>query len=177
MAVKKHTCRLLQEWSAPTDPPRFSTKEWHPKNPEIECPTLDLEFPLPWPQWNTIKFPSFSVPEAITTHVNTAYWFLELSRISSSPDSEGAAKLMETVFVQLKDGADSMVGPPGTKPTVSENWFSSPQVDLPRMMDSLATEVKHKHMAGPLPPGSVIGAKVNSFMAVPKPSGDRRQVP
>ena len=62
----------------------------------------------------------------VTTHVNTAYWFQELIRISSSPDSVGAAKLMDSIFVQLKDGADSMVGPPGTQPTVSENWFSSP---------------------------------------------------
>ena len=31
-------------------------------------------------------------------------------------------------------------------------------------------------MAGPLHPESDPGAKINSFMAVPKPSGDRRQV-
>ena len=44
------------------------------------------------------------------------------------------------------------------------------------MMDSLASEVKSGHMAGPIHPYAAIGVKINGFMAVPKPSGDRRQV-
>ena len=174
-AVQQHTDRLIQEWKAPSSPPSFSTKVWRPKNHEVECPDLSLEFPLPWTTWKSINFPSFPVPEKISTHVNTSYWWEEMSR-TPSRDGSRAATLMQKVFLQLTEGADSMVGPPGTNTTVSTNWFPCPRTDLPRMMDSLATEIKMEHMAGPLHPESVPVANINGFMAVPKPSGDRRQV-
>ena len=61
-------------------------------------------------------------------------------------------------------------------PSVSNNVFSDPAIDIPRIADALATEVKSGHMAGPLPMGSIKDAKVNGFMSVVKPGDARRQV-
>ena len=171
-----HIGRLLREWRDPTDPPTFSAKQWNPKNPEIQFPSLAKEISLPFGQWKAVNFPSFSVPDKVTTHVNIDYWTQELNRLSSRPEHAAARLLMATVLEQLTNGADSMVGPPGNQLTTSTNFFPSPPEDIPRMMDSLANEVKSEHMAGPLHPASAPDVKVNGFMAVPKPSGDRRQV-
>ena len=73
-------------------------------------------------------------------------------------------------------GADSEVKFPGNLPTPSNNFFSNPAEDLPRMFDALAIEVGAGGMAGPLPVDSVQNAKVNGFMAVAKPDGAKRQV-
>ena len=43
-------------------------------------------------------------------------------------------------------------------------------------MEALATEVKAGNMAGPMNPEDFPNTKVNAFMAIPKPSGHRRQV-
>ena len=44
------------------------------------------------------------------------------------------------------------------------------------MADALATEVKGGNMAEPMNPDGFPHTKINAFMAIPKPSGHRRQV-
>ena len=83
---------------------------------------------------------------------------------------------MGLVLNQLKFGTDSKVGHPGNQITHTPNYFSEPTIDLPRIADSLASEVKAKHMAGPLKQADHPDVKINGLMAVPKPSGDRRQI-
>ena len=72
-------------------------------------------------------------------------------------------------------GADSAVGPPGNRVTKTDNFFADPD-DCKKMADALATEVKEKNLSGPLDPEMFPKTKINGFMAVPKASGDRRQV-
>ena len=174
-AVATHLSRLVEEWSTPTQTPLAVPKVWKPKNQEVICPKLEREVVLPWAQWQASGFPSFGAPESIKTHVNIDYWFRELSRVQESGNS-AASLLMNTVLAQLISGADSRVGSPGEASTTTENYFSAPDVDIPRMMDALASEIKSEHMAGPIHPSTVADVKINGFMAVPKSSGDRRQV-
>ena len=86
-----------------------------------------------------------------------------------------AVPLLNAVLQQLRTGADSGVGPPGNTITKTANFFTNPE-DCKKMADALATEVKEKNMSGPLNPEGFPRAKINGFMAVPKASGDRRQV-
>ena len=174
-AVATHLSRLVEEWSTPTQTPLAVPKVWKPKNQEVICPKLEREVVLPWAQWQASGFPSFGAPESIKTHVNIDYWFRELGRVQESGNS-AASLLMNTVLAQLISGADSRVGSPGEASTTTENYFSAPDVDIPRMMDALASEIKSEHMAGPIHPSAVTDVKINGFMAVPKSSGDRRQV-
>ena len=83
---------------------------------------------------------------------------------------------MLTVLEQLQHGVDSNVEHPGNMSTHTRNYFTEPAIDLPRIADSLASEIKSKHMAGPLKPQDHPGVKINGLMASPKPSGARRQV-
>ena len=174
-AVASQFSGLVAEWSAPTQAPLTVPKVWKPKNQEIICPKLRREVVLPWAQWQASGFPSFGAPGSVKTHVNIDYWFEELSRVQEAGNT-AASLLMNTVLTQLTSGADSRVGSPGVAATTSENYFPAPEVDIPRMMDALASEIKSEHMAGPIHPSAVTDVKINGFMAVPKPSGDRRQV-
>lgn len=83
---------------------------------------------------------------------------------------------MLTVLEQLQHGVNSKVEHPGNMATHTNNYFTEPAIDLPRIADSLASEIKSKHMAGPLKPQNHPGVKINGLMASPKPSGARRQV-
>ena len=167
-------------------------KVWTPKNKEISLPRflynpaqcspiklcyrLTKEYTLPFKDWLYHSFPSYEVPEEVVTHVNTQYWGEEITRVSESQGGAAASKIMQQVMDQLVNGADSLVGHPGNKITSTPNFFSFPAIDLPRIVDSLATEIKAGHMAGPLHPASHPDVKINGLMAVPKQSGDRRQV-
>ena len=99
-----------------------------------------------------------------------------MERLAENPDSEEAARIMSLVLAQLKFGTDSKVGHPGNLITHTPNYFSEPTIDLPRIADSLASEIKAGHMAGPLRQTDHPDVKINGLMAVPKPSGDRRQI-
>ena len=49
-------------------------------------------------------------------------------------------------------------------------------MDLPRIFDAFASEIKSGHMAGPFPLGFIEGAKVCGLIPIEKPGGARRQV-
>ena len=126
--------------------------------------------------WKVSGFPSHQIPEEVVTHVNIKYWELEMNRLANISASKPAARIMGLVLDQLKYGTDSKVGHPGNQRTHTPNYFSEPSIDLPRIADSLASEIKAGHMAGPLKPSDHADVKINGLMAVPKPSGDRRQI-
>ena len=137
---------------------------------------LEREESIPFEVWKACGFPSYEVPEEVVTHVNKEYWKSETERMQSTPGCEQAAAIMRLVLEQLNWGTDSKVGPPGNQVTHTTIYFSEPAIDLPRIADSLASEIKSKHMAGPLMKKDCPGVKINGLMAMPKPSGDRRQV-
>ena len=89
---------------------------------------------------------------------------------------QAEVQLMDNVSKDLRDGCDSMVGSPGNRKTISRNCFQHPQIDIPRILDAVATEVKSGRMAGPFPVGYIKDAKVNGFLSIIKPGGARRQV-
>lgn len=137
---------------------------------------MEKEENIPFELWETHGFPSFAVPEEVVTHVNIEYWRSETERMHNTPGCEQAAKIMRLVLEQLNFGTDSKVAPPGNQVTYTKNYFAEPAIDIPRIADSLASEIKAKHMAGPLRKAEHPEVKINGLMAVPKPSGDRRQV-
>ena len=65
---------------------------------------------------------------------------------------------------------------PGSRPTITKNNFETPELDIPRIADALATEIKSGYMAGPFVPGYIRNGKINGFISVVKPDGARRQV-
>ena len=98
-----------------------------------------------------------------------------MANLTDRSKEHAAIPLLSAVLTQLEQGADSGVEPPGTDVTKCTNFFPDPQ-DCLKMADALATEIKAGNMAGPLNSKDFPTTKVNSFMAVPKPYGHRRQV-
>ena len=137
---------------------------------------MEAEKSIPFELWKSYGFPTHPVPDEVVTHVNKEYWKSETERLQVTPGCEQAAEIMRVVLEQLTFGTDSKVASPGNQITFTQNYFSEPVVDIPRIADSLASEIKAKHMAGPLKMIDYTEVKVNGLMAVPKPSGDRRQV-
>ena len=97
-------------------------------------------------------------------------------KLEDTPVDAMGRELFETVLKDLVEGCDSCVKYPGTTPTKTANSFDDPVIDIPRIIDALASEVKAGRMAGPLMPGTVKDAKINGFLSIVKPSGARRQV-
>lgn len=162
---------LLHTQYCPTPPP---LKTWLPKHPEISFPALCQEVHFSPADWQSIAFPSFPVPPNISTHVNTEYWSQERDRVAGSENSSAAVAILDAVLDQLTNGVNSGVDFPGNQITISPNYFSEPLIDLPRIADAIAGEIKDGHLAGPLPMQADV--KINSWMAIPKPNGHRRQV-
>ena len=73
-------------------------------------------------------------------------------------------------------GDQRQVEPPGTALTQTDNWFSDPPQQLPRVVDALASFTKRRHIAGPIFHLDGNDFKVNSIMAVDKPGGHIRVV-
>ena len=167
---------VMGKWGVKVPPPLFQEKEWFPKNKEIVLPPMKKEIALSNQQWNDINFPTFEVPTQISTHVNVDEWEKEALKVAEERPSSVAQRNMNQVLEQLRHGVDSEVQSPGDSPTVSRNFFPEPHIDIPRICDSLATEIKSQHMAGPLSRDMVPGAKINSLISVKKPDGSRRQV-
>ena len=93
-------------------------------------------------QWLKSNFPSFDIPGKIETHVKVDEWKKEILRMDHAQTSSTSLKLMNTVLDQLVNGVDSEVMFPGTAPTYSTNLFPDPKIDIPRIGDAIATEVK-----------------------------------
>ena len=64
----------------------------------------------------------------------------------------------------------------GTALTQTDNWFSDPPQQLPRLMDALASFTKGGHIAGHIFHLDKTKFKVNSIMALNKPGGHIRVV-
>ena len=127
-------------------------------------------------QWSESRFPYYPVPKEILTHVETREWQKQTDMMQIQGGLRAEVDLMKSVFKDLTVGVDSEVGPPGNSVTHVTNFFPEPLIYLSRIADSLATEIKKKHMSGPLPLFSVKGGKVNGLMSVKKSNGARRQV-
>ena len=80
------------------------------------------------------------------THVNVDVWKQKINEMTSTPEQNcGGIALVKEVLTNLVYGCDSQVGPPGDSPTVTPNSFSEPSIDIPRIADALAEEVKEGH--------------------------------
>ena len=150
-------------------------KLWTPKNQEVCWPHMPRERTLSKEEWDKSGFPMFSMPAQVSTKVNVEEWKSKTEALEGTLIGHAAVPLLRDVLHQLITGADSGVGPPGSTATRSHNFFTDPE-DCRKMADALATEVKEGNLAGPLDIELFPGTKINGFMAVPKASGDRRQV-
>ena len=148
-------------WSSKELPKPPLTKEWSPKNPEVK----------------EIKdFPFYPLPHGVTTHVNISCWSQQILEMKGNTGDKLHVPIMEKVYKDLAYGCDSRVRFPGTSATISPNYFPQPKIDIPRIADALASEVKAGNMAGPLETDHIKEAKVNGLVSVKKPDGSRRQV-
>ena len=169
---REYAQRLLQDYHIISIPPKPPAKLWVPKNKEVRFPAMIKEVALSPSQWDDTNFPKFDIPEKVETHVNIDEWESQTSKHPPGPGRD----ILATVLDNLKNGMDSEVKYPGNTPTFTKNFFRNPILDIPRIGDSLATEVKNGHMAGPFPSGSIPDAKINSLMSIEKADGGRRQV-
>ena len=128
--------------------------------------------------WERPDVPSFAMPDGVVTHVSTQAWreLTEKIRISQRPGWERHLELANTVLEQLENGASSGVSGQGLWPIKEDNCFQEPETDIPRVMDALFSAIKAETIAGPFEPTEERCWRINSFLSVPKPGGDRRQV-
>ena len=150
-------------------------KAWSPKNPEIKI-SVESEAMMSEAQWQQSRFPFFAIPDKVSTHVKTDVWSNKVADHRQRSPIGGEIDLLQLVLRQLEEGVDSCVSEPGNSVTITRNLFPTPSIDIPRIADSLATEVKAGHMAGPFAQNSIPDAKINGIIAVEKPDGSRRQV-
>ena len=125
--------------------------------------------------WRDSGFPQFTMPTTIKPSVHTQVWKEKISNLPDRSRAHVAVPLLSAVLEQLQQGACSGVKHPGSSITKYKNFLPDPE-DCMKLADALATEVKAGNMTGPMVPSSVPNVKINSFMAVPKPGGHRRQV-
>ena len=83
--------------------------------------------------------------------------------------------LGESVLYQLENGASSGVSGLGLEPINIKNVFEDEAIDPPRILDALVRAIKDGYIAGPFKKEEVDATRINSFLSVPKPNGDRRQ--
>ena len=148
---------------------------WAKKNPEISLEIME-ERDLPLEQWTSLGFPLYPLPNQVSTHVDCRVWKEAMDDHAKGAVCHGETELLNKVWKDLTDGCDSMVESPGDLPTHTQNHFEDPGIDIPRILDALATEVKNGRMTGPFPIGFIPNAKVNGFLSIVKPGGARRQV-
>ena len=175
----------------------IQTPEWKPKNQE--CVDLYLkcwnehqqnlrktgkflssaEKEDPGPEfWGSDIVPFHDTPEAVITHVNTDVWRELTTKIQQelSPGWERRLELSKQVLDQLVNGACSGVSGPGLLPIKMDNKFKDLEVDGPRMLDALVSAIKAETVAGPFAESLLQSERINSFLSVPKPNGERREV-
>ena len=169
--------RLCKGFNAAISPPPPSQVIWKPKNPSIEWPTMVKEETLTREEWLDTGFPYNPLPDTVVGVLNTEVWRQKIRELLSiHPVDHGLVRLMNEVLTQLSDGASSHVEPPGTETTKCPNWFHEPEIQLPRVVDALASWTKGGHLAGPLFHLDENKYKVNPIMAVSKPGGHVRVV-
>ena len=174
-AVSPEVEEVMEYYTQAREEPKPLPKSWVPKNHDIRIPVAK-DIPLTGKQWQQSNFPSLKLPAEIETNVNTKVWKDKIAEIHHEESNSLDLPILMEVLANLELGCNSEVQPPGTNPTESENYFPDPDIDIPRIADAIASEIKAGHMAGPFEPGSIEGAKVNGFISIKKPSGARRQV-
>ena len=112
-------------------------------------------------------FPTHPLPKEVEGVVNTKVWEERIQELCSASNVDwGLVKIMEELHAQLVNGASSQVEPPSIELTKTDNWFSDPPRQLPKVVDALASFTKNKHIAGPIFHLEENDFKVNSIMAV-----------
>lgn len=171
--------------------------EWKPKNPNcidlyMKCwnkhqqvlrerrtslTVAEKEDPGP-AFWGNDMVPFYDTPEEVVTHVNIGVWREMSLRIQQDafPGWERRLELAEQVLDQLENGTSSGVSGYGLLPIQMKNNFEDLEVDGPRILDALLSAIKSKTMAGPFEESTMPGGRINSFLSVPKPNGERREV-
>ena len=118
--MRHYSERLAIKWGSLVHLPPPLPCDWCPKNPEIIIP-VSSDISMTDTEWATSNFPYNPIPSSITTHVNTDKWRALTVEAASDPNRSREADLLNQVLSDLTDGADSMVGCPGTCPTVTPN--------------------------------------------------------
>ena len=126
-------------------------------------------------EWMKTDFPVNPLPKEVQGVINIELWKTKIQELLSKNNVNwGLVRIMKEVLDQLVNGASSQVEPPSTALTQTDNWFSDPPQQLPRVVDALASFTKGGHIAGPIFHLDKTKFKVNSIMAVNKPGGHIR---
>ena len=172
-AVKRLRDRFHSQHTPPPAPPQ----DWKPKNPEINWPTMRQERSLTRKEWMETGFSVHPLPKVVEGVVNVKCWEAKIQELLLANNVNwGLVKIMKELRVQLVNGSSSQVEPPGTDLNKTNNWFSDPPRQLPRVVDALASFTKNGHIAGPIFHLDGNDFKVNSIMAVDKPEEHIRVV-
>ena len=125
-------------------------RTWIPKNLEINWPTMKHERPLTGDEWMETGFPTHPLPIEVEGVVNNKVWEERIQELCSASNVDWElVKIMEELHAQLVNGASSQVEPPGTELTKTNNWFSDPPRQLPKLLDTLASFTKISTLQGP----------------------------
>ena len=124
------TKTIIKSWETIEEVEPIVQKDWKPKNPEVAMPVA-ADVSLSKRQWKEANFPSFSMPDEVTTHVNTKLWGLKVKEVQANPKDKNFIPILEKVYKDLVEGSDSKVGPPGSNASKSPNFFPEPEVDIP----------------------------------------------
>ena len=146
-------------------------------NPKIILPDLSRERSLSQAEWKASNFPTQPLPASVTGVVNVQVWKDKITELLNIDDiNQGLVDIMTDISNQLSHGANSYVESPGTDLTHGSNMLHENSEQIPRVVDTLATFVKARHIAGPLHDEDSAAFKVNPLMAMHKPGGDIRVV-
>ena len=174
---KATVLRWIKIYKEGSEIPPPLVKEWEPKCPQIRWPSMEQEVVVDPNTWAISNFPHRDVPPSVSGVVNIDVWNEKINHLQSlNQPPLGLIKIMKEVSEQLTSGAFSMVQHPGTVRTHCPNFFSEPSVEIPRVVDALASFVSKGHMAGPLFFVDENRLKINSLMAIKKPGGHVRVV-
>ena len=191
--VERWHCGLINS----RELPEIVSKQWKPKNPDlieefercrkkriaslqsegVSISKTGLENPGE-EFWNRKDLPFYDLPVKVITHVSTKAWKEMTGEVERDklPGWERRLYLANEVLKQLEAGVSSGVSGEGLLPIDVENMFLEPDTDIPRLMDALLNAVRAGTIAGPFERTKKNSERINSFLSVPKPNGDRRQV-
>ena len=174
---KATVLRWIKIYKDGAEIPPPQVKEWEPKCPQIRWPSMEREAVVDPTAWAISNFPLSAMPPLVSGVVNIDVWNEKINDLQSlTRPPLGLIEIMKKVSEQLALGAFSMVQYPGTIRTHCANFFSEPLLEIPRVVDALASFVAKGHMAGPLFNVDESKLKINSLMAIKKPGGHVRVV-
>ena len=96
-------------------------------------------------KWMETDFPVHPLPKETKGVVNIECSETKVQELLSENNVNwGFVRIMKEGLGQLVNGASSQVEPPGTALTRTDNWFSDPPQQLPRVVDALASFTKNE---------------------------------